>query len=150
MGSMTENIRARYEHNVAHDWSVGPQVFHPECSFTMADRAVRAVGDFTTEHDVWNKAFPDLSHKYIDAIESPDGIAFELMMTATHTGPFRLSSGAVLPPTGRTIRFYSCHFARVRDGLVVDDHIYQDPSAAMVQLGLVPVVTPAGLDWQLP
>lgn len=149
MEDITRRLQARYSAK-PHGEGPVPEVYHPDCTFIMANGSVRRRSHFGHEHEVWNTAFPDLTHEYVRSAEQGKYIVFELRMKGTHTGPFKLTSGAELPPTGREISFNACHFAEIQDGLINCDQIFQNPTVAMLQLGLVPIVTDGALDWKLP
>jgi steroid delta-isomerase-like uncharacterized protein len=71
-------------------------------------------------------------------VEQGDSFADEWSFVATHTGPFQLPDGTVLPPSGRQVALRGMEFVQMRDGKIVVDNLYYDNLAVMAQLGLVP------------
>jgi steroid delta-isomerase-like uncharacterized protein len=86
-------------------------------------------------------AFPDLRHEVVDYVENGDGIAVELRVTATHTGPFHTPQGTV-PATGRPMVWKSVDFIRIADGKIRSWHTYFDQLTFLQQLGLMPAPEP--------
>ena len=58
----------------------------------------------------------------------------------THTGPLHSPSGAVFPPTGRSVTLQGTLTSEVKDGKVARSWGYFDMAALLGQLGLVPAV----------
>jgi steroid delta-isomerase-like uncharacterized protein len=80
----------------------------------------------------------DIDWKVESFVEQGDSFADEWSFVATHTGPFALPDGTVLPPSGRQVELRGMEFVQVRDGKIVVDNLYYDNLAVMTQLGLVP------------
>jgi predicted ester cyclase len=82
--------------------------------------------------------FPDATYVVESFVEEGDTFADEWTFTGTHTGPFPLPDGRVLPPTGKRVEIKGMELVRVRDGKIVVDNLYYDNLAVLTQLGLVP------------
>ncbi len=83
-------------------------------------------------------AFPDYHVELKNAVVSDDQIAVELEFSGTHDGPFTLGPGAPpLPATGKPVRTQGIFVATVKDGKVVEVHLYPDSMGMMMQLGLI-------------
>jgi steroid delta-isomerase-like uncharacterized protein len=80
----------------------------------------------------------DFAWKVESFVEQGDSFADEWSFVATHTGPFALPDGTVLPASGRQIELRGMEFVQMRDGKIVVDNLYYDNLAVMAQLGLVP------------
>ena len=83
-------------------------------------------------------AFADARYVVESFVDEGDRFADEWTFTGTNTGPFRLSDGKVVPPTGRRVEIRGMELVEVRDGRIVIDNLYYDFMAAVFQLGLVP------------
>jgi len=88
-------------------------------------------------------ACPDISWTVLSFVEQGDTFADEWSFVATHTGPFQLSDGSELPPTGRRVGLRGMELVEVRDGKIVVDNLYYDNMSVLAQLGLVPEGAPA-------
>jgi steroid delta-isomerase-like uncharacterized protein len=82
--------------------------------------------------------FPDATYTVGSFVEEGDTFADEWTIAGTHTGPFPLPDGTVLPSTGKRVEIRGMEFVQVRDGKIVIDNLYWDTMAVLVQLGLVP------------
>lgn len=83
------------------------------------------------------EGFPDLRHEILTTVDDGERVAFELKVTATHTGAFHTPEGDI-PPTGRSIVWESVDIVTARDGKIASWHAYFDQLAFLSQLGLVP------------
>ncbi len=83
-------------------------------------------------------AFPDYHIELKNAVVSDDQIASELEYSGTNDGPLTLGPGTPpLPATGKPVRTQGIFVATVKDGKVVEVHLYLDLMAMMMQLGLI-------------
>jgi len=83
-------------------------------------------------------AFPDATYTVASFVEQGDAFADEWTFVGTHTGPFLLSDGSQLPPTGKRVEVRGMELVQMRDGKIVVDNLYYDSMAVLAQLGLVP------------
>jgi hypothetical protein len=65
--------------------------------------------------------------------------ADEWTFVGTQTGPLTLPDGTELPATGKPLEIRGMELVLVRDGKIVVDNLYYDPTVFLAQLGLVPV-----------
>ncbi len=82
-------------------------------------------------------AFPDLTLKVDLVVEEGDTVAAEWTEWGTNTGPMQ-PDGTERPPTGRRIEHTGMEVAHVRDGKIVEYHMYWDRVATARQLGRLP------------
>lgn len=83
------------------------------------------------------EAFPDGHRRIERVVEEGDWVAFEGVMTATHTGAFHVGGGTV-PATGRRLELRFMGIGQVRDGQSSYVRMYIDQLEVMMQLGLMP------------
>ena len=84
-------------------------------------------------------ACSDVAHTVRSFVEQGDSFADEWTFAGTHTGPFLLPDGSVLPPTGKRVEIRGMEVVRVGpDGKIVLNTLYYDTMAVAAQLGLVP------------
>ena len=87
--------------------------------------------------EAYRAGFPDVRHEVVGAIETDEGIAVELRVTMTHTGPFVTPMGEI-PASDNTVVLDSCDVVHVDgDGMVRSWHTYFDQASFMAQLGIV-------------
>jgi steroid delta-isomerase-like uncharacterized protein len=85
------------------------------------------------------EAIPDVTHTVVSFVEEGDAFADEWTFEGTHTGPFLLPNGTVLPPTGKRVEVRGMEVVRVGpDAKIVLNSLYYDNLAVAVQLGIVP------------
>ena len=89
-------------------------------------------------------AFSNLAHRVESFVEEGDAFADEWTFVGTHTGPYVLTDGTELAPTGKRVEMRGMELVAVRDGKIVVDNLYYDLLAVAAQLGLVP--QPASAD----
>jgi len=84
-------------------------------------------------------AIPDVVHTVRSFVEDGDSFCDEWTFDGTHTGPFLLPNGSVLPPSGKRVEIAGMEIVRVdADGKIVLNTLYYDNLAVATQLGLVP------------
>jgi steroid delta-isomerase-like uncharacterized protein len=88
-------------------------------------------------------AFPDRHLRPLRWVEDGDTVVLEYEFTGTHTGPFRLPDGTVLPATGQYLRFLAVSIFESRDEKCAAHTLYFDTVPMMVQLGVLVPKTPA-------
>jgi steroid delta-isomerase-like uncharacterized protein len=79
--------------------------------------------------ELMKRAFPDLKAQIDDLVAADDKVALRLTLSGTHQGEFQ-----GIPATGRTIRYVSHEFYRVRDGLIAEEWICSDMASLFSQL----------------
>ena len=83
-------------------------------------------------------ACPDMRLSVGSFVEQGDTFADEWAFAGTHTGPFLLPDGTELSPSGRPVEIRGMELVQVRDGKIVNRHLYYDYLAVAAQLGLLP------------
>ncbi len=86
-------------------------------------------------------AFPDLTLRLDLVIEQGDSVATEWTETGTNTGSMVLPDGRERPATGRRIEHRGMEVAHVRDGGIVEYHMYWDRMTTAEQLGRLPTAS---------
>ena len=89
-------------------------------------------------------AFPDCVVTITNQVISGDQIVNEISWVGTNTGPLLTPAGEI-PPTGRTVHSVACEVWRITDGKLATIQNYQDGTAILAQLGLLPQTEPVGL-----
>ena len=82
-------------------------------------------------------AFSDFRFTLVSYVENGDLFADEFIFGGTHTAPFTLPDGTVLPPTGKRVEVRGMEMVQVRDGRMAVDNLYYDNVAVLAQLGLL-------------
>lgn len=79
--------------------------------------------------ETMRRAFPDLEAQIDDVVAADDKVALRLTLHGTHQAEFQ-----GIPATGRTIRYVSHEFYRVRDGQFAEEWICSDTASLFRQL----------------
>ena len=87
-------------------------------------------------------ACPDMRLSVSSFVEQGNTFADEWAFAGTHTGPFVLPDGTELPPTGKPVVIRGMERVKVRDGQIVDRHLYYDYLAVAVQFGVLAQPSP--------
>lgn len=84
----------------------------------------------------WATAFPD-SKVEVTNLQATDTFAYsEFIGRGTHNGVLRSPMGDI-PPTGKSIEIRFCEVFLLKNGQIVQDHLYYDLMSMLQQLGLV-------------
>ena len=83
-------------------------------------------------------ACPDMRLSVGSFVEEGDTFADEWSFAGTHTGPFTLPGGIELAPTGKHVEIKGIEYVQVRDGEIINRHLYYDFLSLAAQLGLLP------------
>ena len=78
-------------------------------------------------------------------IEGPDTVVVEGVFLGTNTGPM-VGPLVALPATGRRVELPVCDIWKVRNGRIVENHIYYDQVTFLTQLGVL--MSPQGANLQ--
>ena len=84
------------------------------------------------------EAVSDIRTEVSLVVVDDDVVIGEYTWYATHSGPFPMPDGSVIPPSGKTMKLEAVTILRVRDGLIVEARDYFDQVPMMTELGLVP------------
>lgn len=86
------------------------------------------------EWAMWHDAFPE-NRLVTESIYGDDnGGVLEGRFQGTHTGTLRAPAGEI-PATNRTVDIPFCEVHRVREGKIIDSHLYFDQMEMLAQLG---------------
>jgi ketosteroid isomerase-like protein len=80
--------------------------------------------------------FPDGHYEVANQLESDGKAVDEGYFIGTNTQPVKGPDGRPIEPTGKKVKLRSCDIATVRDGKIVEHHVYFDEGDFMRQLGL--------------
>ena len=83
-------------------------------------------------------AFPDMKTNITLLFGQGDWIAAEYVMEGTHTAPFVLPGGMVIPATNKPVRVKACELSRMENGKFAEERVHFDLAGLMMQLGLMP------------
>jgi len=92
--------------------------------------------------ETFKRALPDARLELVSILESGDRAAVEGRFAGTHTGPLVSPQGEV-PPSGNAVDMPYADFFEVRDGQVVEHHVYYDQVVMLTQLGMMQAPTAA-------
>jgi steroid delta-isomerase-like uncharacterized protein len=92
--------------------------------------------------EIFWRAFPDASVTPQARILTEDIAVIEAVFSGTQTGTLHTPTGEI-PPTGRQVSLRQVAVQRVKDGLVISEHLYFDQLELMAQLGLLPTIASA-------
>ncbi len=110
----------------------------PDFRLTMPGTTNASLGETQEMFSQWSIAFPDFMQTRgdYDSILSDNGTRLFCFdsQTVTHSGPFTMPGGQIIPPTGRKAVIDAAHFVLVRDGLVVSWRIILDTGILARQL----------------
>jgi steroid delta-isomerase-like uncharacterized protein len=85
------------------------------------------------------ESYPDIKVTAKSIINEGNTIVMEYVVTATNTGPLRLPTGDVLPPSNKKIEVPAVDVAtNDANGKVISIRQYWDAAGALQQLGLMP------------
>jgi steroid delta-isomerase-like uncharacterized protein len=85
----------------------------------------------------WLNAFPDATATVDNEIIAGDWATLQQTFKGTHTETF-VSGDGDIPATGKSVVGRAGEVIRVKDGKIVEDHLYFDNMELLTQLGLVP------------
>ena len=139
--SLEDLLKQHYANYTQRDWDGQRDVFSPEVVIvepTGVRTGFDAFIDFQKQYTV---AFPDSKIELVRAVESGDTVMAEGVWSGTHTGPMTAPDGTTIPPTGKQAKIPFTEVEVVRDGKVVESHLYFDMMAFMGQLGLMPAAS---------
>lgn len=84
-------------------------------------------------------AFPDhkIEFPHLTLFGQGDMVCSIVQSTGTHSGPWKLPDGRLIPTTGKRIEINLITMARILDGKLVEKNVYYDTLAFMTQIGVV-------------
>ena len=85
----------------------------------------------------WLRAFPDARQEVTNEVAAGEWVVQEFTFTGTHEGTLSSPEGE-LAPTHRRLEGKGVQIARVRDGQIVEEHVYFDQVDVLTQLGAMP------------
>ena len=85
----------------------------------------------------WLNAFPDATATVDNEIIAGEWATLQQTFKGTHTETFVTDEGDI-PATGKSVVGRAGEVIRVKDGKIVEDHLYFDNMELLTQLGLVP------------
>ena len=87
----------------------------------------------------WTKAMPDYKVEIVNLIASNEceWATIEFVGRGTHTAPLAGFQGTI-PATNKKLELKFCELLRIKDGLIVEGHLYFDSASLTRQFGLLP------------
>ncbi len=133
MGEALDMAKRFYAAFEAGDFEGGSALFAPDCT-NVTPAGSMAVD----EHEQFGRAFkdglPNARMVIEDAVEAGDAVAIRGRFRGTHTGDLVSPEGSI-PASGRELDMPFADFLRVRDGRIVEHHVYWDQMGMLAQLG---------------
>jgi len=83
-------------------------------------------------------AFPDSKFKIVLTVVQGDYVVTNWTITGKNTGPLQSPSGAIVPPTGKTVTITGSSTVQLHNGKATRTWNYWDMAAMLGQLGLMP------------
>ncbi len=83
-------------------------------------------------------AFPGTKFKILLTVMQGDYVVTNWTITGKNTGPLQSPSGAVIPPTGKTVTTNGSTTALLRNGKIAYSWTFFDMASLLGQLGLMP------------
>ena len=84
----------------------------------------------------WIAAFPDFKMKTFNTVIAGNDIAAEVEGRGTNTGSLIISDRPEIPATNKKVASRFSYFAKVKNGKVIECHVYSDVAGIMTQLGI--------------
>lgn len=89
----------------------------------------------------WNECFSNRKHTFLNSLESEREAAFEVVLTATHTGPMPGPNGGYIQATGRDVRWPMALWDEYDENdLIKVRRCYYDQTVLFNQLGIMPEI----------
>jgi steroid delta-isomerase-like uncharacterized protein len=85
-------------------------------------------------------AFPGTKFKVLLTVMQGDYVVTNWTITGKNTGPLHSPSGAVIPPTGKTVTTNGSTTSQLRNGKIVYSWTFFDMAGLLGQLGLIPTM----------
>jgi steroid delta-isomerase-like uncharacterized protein len=136
-GALLELVRRHYANMSRGDVEADRQIMSTDVVTVDPSGTIKGLEGFLEHERVFARALPDARAELIRAVEAGDIVMAEGVFSGTHTGPLATPAGEV-PPTGKTLHLEFADVFVMRDGLIVEHHIYYDQIAFLSQLGLLP------------
>ena len=82
-------------------------------------------------------AFPDITLRVTKVLAEGDTVAFEAMVSGTHTGPLQMPTG-LIPATKKRLEFSAAGFLNLdATGNIREERRYYDVAGQLTQLGVM-------------
>jgi ketosteroid isomerase-like protein len=115
--------------------------FSPRAIYVCPGGIAEGRAEIASFLTLYLESFPDM-------VVTPHGIStcgdqrvMEWIITSTHTGPFLLPTGEIVPPSGRRVVVRACDVRTMEDGLISSLRVYYDQLQILTQIG-VPCPSP--------
>ena len=140
--SEQENIKAALAFFEA--WNAGDlSRVDPYQADGYMDEAPGAAGPMNKQQDRmylqnFLTAFPGSKFEVLLTITQGDYVVTHWKVVGTHAGPLQSPSGAVIPPTGKSVTLMGSTTSQVKNGKVTRSWAFWDLSSLLGQMGLLP------------
>ncbi|MFC6083439.1 ester cyclase [Sphaerisporangium aureirubrum] len=125
----------------AADFERAATYFAPQATYVCPGGIAEGRAEIASFFALYHEGFPDLVVTPHGGAVCGDLVVLEWIVTSTHTGPFLLPSGEIVPPTGRRVAVRGCDVRTMEDGLISSQRVYYDQLEMLSQLG-VPCPSP--------
>lgn len=82
----------------------------------------------------WNAIFSDSRFEILGQVAEGDTVATHVLMRCVHSK----ASFRGVPPSGKKIEIPAVSLERIKDGRIMERHVYSDRLGMLQQLGLIP------------
>jgi predicted ester cyclase len=120
----------------ANDLDSYSTYFAPDCEITVMGGTLDWQA-FRQLLEGFLAAFPYSRHTIVNAVESGNVLASEIVWTGVHSNTMR-SPGGSIPATGKEVNLPMCMVDTVEDGKIKTRHVYMDQMELLTQLGVTP------------
>ena len=136
----TETLRLLYQRFNENELASGTRLLTADYEGldVPSGEVVRGRDGWRTRQEANRGPLPDATTELMAVSVKGDLAVAEVVNRGTHTRPFPLPDGSMLPPTGRKIEALSCEIYEFRDGLIARGRLYYDFLTVARQLGLFP------------
>jgi ketosteroid isomerase-like protein len=131
MDRMTEVMVER------HDVDAGIELYADDAVMMTPDMGeIRGRDQISAYWHGMMDGFPDGRFESIGSLESDGKAVDEGYFVGTNTMPLKGHNGETIEATGKRVKLRSCDIATVKDGKIIEHHLYFDEGEFMRQLGL--------------
>lgn len=136
MSAVTDLVDTHYRGLTDGDAGLAASIFAPDARGQFPTGEVAGREGLQAVAQTFITAFPGMTIERLRTWVTDDGAVAEIRFAGMQTGPLVTPDGEV-PPSGRTVSFPLVDTFVVRDGSVVEHHVYWDNVSFLGQLGLI-------------
>ena len=136
MGQTLEAVKQFYKHFGAGDWAEVNACFDGDCK-TVTPSGTMNVREHEQFGRTFKSALADAHMEILKAVENGDEVFVEGRFKGSHTADLVTPQGTV-PASNKKLDLPYADYFRVKNGKIVEHHIFWDQVAMMAQLGAAP------------